>query len=111
EICGQRLRHTGVAGHDPQRGLVGNPLDPQADWRHHQPLFEDAGGPGGHRARPGTADVVVVAEGLDEGHDHALVEHRDRDAQVRQVADAALGGVDVVVDRDGTIVYGGQRVL
>jgi hypothetical protein len=53
-----------------------------------------------HRPRYGAADVVVVAEGLDECHDLTFVVHRDRDAQVRQVPDAALGQVHVVVEED-----------
>jgi hypothetical protein len=41
-----------------------------------------------------------MAEGLHERDDGSLVEHRHRDAEVRQVADAALGEVDVVVKVD-----------
>ena len=80
---------------------------PQPDRRDHQALLEDAGGVAGHRARHGAADVVVVAEGLDERDDHARRsalrrpgEDRDRHAQVGQVPDAALGAVDVVVEED-----------
>src|SRR5690606_4069606 len=48
-------------------------------------------------------------ERLHEADDLAVVEHRDGDAQVRQVADAALGLVDVVVEEDVTGPHGLQR--
>jgi len=111
EIGGERLRHAGVAGHDLQRGLIGNSPVPQANWGHHKPLFEDTGGAGWHRTRAGSTDVVMVPEGLDERHDDALVENRDGHAKVRQVADAALGGVDVVVEEDVPLVHRVHRIV
>ena len=62
-----------------------------------------------HRAGHGAADVVVVAEGLHEGDDLALVEDRHGDAQVGQVADAALRLVDVVVEEDVALAHLGER--
>ena len=47
----------------------------------------------------------MVAEGLDERDDLALVEDRHGDAQVGQVADAALGLVDVVVEEDVALAH------
>ncbi|GAA2769379.1 hypothetical protein GCM10020219_039530 [Nonomuraea dietziae] len=76
----------------------------------HQALLEDRAGVGGHAARHRSADVVVVAEGLHEGHHLAPVEDGHGDAEVGQVADAAFGEVDVVVEEDvaGFIVSGGK---
>ncbi len=111
QVGGQRLRHPAVARHDPQRRVVGDALVPQPDRRHHQPLLEDRRGARGHRAGHRAADVVVVAEGLHERDDPrpvaVVVEHRRGHAQVRQVADAALGEVDVVVEEH---VAGPHRV-
>jgi hypothetical protein len=42
----------------------------------------------------------VVAEGLDEGDDLAIVKHRHRAAEVGQMADAALGQIRVVHQED-----------
>jgi len=42
----------------------------------------------------------VVAERLDERHHLVLVEDRHRHAQIRQVADPALGQVHVIVEED-----------
>jgi len=53
----------------------------------------------------------MVPEGLDERHDDALVENRDGHAKVRQVADAALGGVDVVVEEDVALVHRVHRIV
>jgi len=53
----------------------------------------------------------MVAERLDERHDDALMEHRDGHAKVRQVADASLGRVDVVVEEDVALVHGVQRIV
>ena len=64
---------------------------------------------GGHRARHGAADVVVMPEDLDEGDDLAVVEDRERDAEVREVADPALGAVDVVVKVDVAGPHGRER--
>ena len=111
EVGGQRLRHPAVAGHDLQRRLVGDARVPEADRGHHQPLLVDARRAGRHRAGAGAADVVVVAEGLHERDDLALVEHRHRDAEVGQVADAALGLVDVVVEEHVALAHGLQRVV
>ena len=108
EVCGQRVGHPAVSGHDPQRRLVGNSLVPQLDRRDGKPLLEDARRATGHRAGAAAADVVVVAEGLDEGDDVTLVEDRHRDAEVGEVADAALGLVDVVVEEDVALVHLGQ---
>ena len=76
----------------------GTPGVPQPDRRHHQALLEHAGGVRRHGTRYGAADVVVVAERLDERDHLAVVEDRHGDAQVGQVPDAALGQVDVVVE-------------
>jgi hypothetical protein len=53
----------------------------------------------------------VVAERLDERDDRALGEDRHRDAQVGQVADPALGEVDVVVEEDVAHVHLVDRVV
>src|SRR4051794_23948732 len=53
-----------------------------------------------HRAGDRAADVVMVAERLDEGDDFILVEDGDGTAHIGQVPDAALGAVDVVVEED-----------
>src|SRR2546426_7025052 len=57
----------------------------------------------------GAADVVVMPEDLDEGDDLAVVEYRERDAEVREVPDPALGAVDVVVKVDVAGPHGGER--
>ena len=88
-----------------QRRPVGHARVPEPDRRDHQALLEDAGGVGRHRAGHGAADVVVVAEGLDERDDLALAEDRHGDAEVGQVADAALGAVDVVVEEDVALAH------
>jgi len=43
----------------------------------------------GHRAGHGAADVVVVAERLDEGNNLTVVEDGDGAAHIRQMSDAA----------------------
>ena len=53
---------------------------------------------GGHRSRHRAADVVVVAERLNEGDHLTIVKDRDRDAQVGQVSDPAFRAVDIVVE-------------
>jgi hypothetical protein len=100
DVAGQAVRHARVAGDDPQHRLVRHAGVVELDRRHHQPLLVGRRGVARHRAGHHPADVVVMAEGLDEGHHLALVEHRDGDAQVRQVPDAALRQVDVVVEVD-----------
>ena len=92
-----------------QRRPVGHARVPQLDRRHHQPLLEDARGVGGHRAGHRAADVVVVAERLHERDHLAAVEDRHGHAQVGQVADAALGQVDVVVEEDVARAHRLQR--
>jgi hypothetical protein len=105
EVGGEAVRHPGVAGHDPQRSLVGHAGIPQLDRWHRQALFEDGARVARHRAGHRTTDVVVVAERLHEGDDLAVVEHRHGDAQVGQVADAALGLVDVVVEEHVALAH------
>ncbi len=69
-----------------------------------------------HRSGDRAADVVVMAEGLHE-RDYlgltvwggARVEYRHGDAQVGQVADAALGQVHVVVEEHVAGPHGRQR--
>ena len=73
EVGGERLRHPGVAGHDRQRRTVGDARVPEPDRRDHQALLEHAGRVARHRARHRAADVVVVAERLDERDDAAFV--------------------------------------
>ncbi len=51
----------------------------------------------------------MVTEGLHEGDHLALVEDRDGHAEVGQVADAALGLVDVVVEEDVPFLHLGER--
>ena len=111
EVGGEAVGHARVAGHDPQRRPVGHAGVPQLDRRDGQPLLVDGGRVAGHRARDGAADVVVVAEGLHEGDDLAVVEDRHGDAQVGQVADAALGLVDVVVEEDVALAHLLDRVV
>ena len=65
----------------------------------------------GHRAWYAAADVVVVAEGLHEGDDLAVVVDGHGDAQVRQVPDPALGLVDVVVEEDVAGLDGRDREI
>ena len=109
EVGAQRLGHPRVAGHDAQRRPVGDSRVPQPDRRDHQPLLEDAGRAGRHRTGYGAADVVVVAERLDESHHATLIrpsaEDRDRHTEVGQMADAALGSVDVVVEEDVALLH------
>src|SRR5262249_4549060 len=62
-----------------------------------------------HRAWHRPADVVVVPEDLHERDDVVLVEDGERDAEVRQVADPALGAVYVVVEVDVARPHGGER--
>ena len=109
EVGGEAVRHPAVAGHDPQRGLVGHAGVPQLDRGDRQALLEHGARVARHRAGHGAADVVVVAEGLHERDDLALVEDRHGDAQVGQVADAALRLVDVVVEEDVALAHLGQR--
>ncbi|CAB4936604.1 unannotated protein [freshwater metagenome] len=115
EIGGQRVGHAGIARHDRQRSLVGYALIPQLDRRNHQALFVHGGGTGRHGAGAAAADVVVMAEGLHESNDRRLGvaglrrEHRHRDTEIRQVADATLGEIDVVVEVDVTRLHGLQR--
>ncbi len=75
----------------------------ELDRRDHQPFLVGARGVGRHRARHRAADVVVMAEGLDERH-HAIVltgiEDGHGHAEVGQVADPALRLVHVVVEVD-----------
>ena len=109
EVGGEAVRHPAVAGHDPQRGLVGHAGIPQLDRGHRQALLEHGARVARHRAGHGAADVVVVAERLHERDDLALVEDRHGDAQVGQVADAALRLVDVVVEEHVALAHLGQR--
>src|SRR5699024_3676953 len=82
------------------------PRVPELDRGDHEALLVDARRAARHRAGDDAADVVVVAEGLDEGDDLLVaglrrgVEDRDGDAEVREVADAPFGLVDVVVEED-----------
>ena len=101
EVPGERVGHPGVAGHDAQRRLVGHALVPQLDRRDHQPLLE-------HAARVRAASSRAPTPPMSSWWPNACtnattspsVEDRDGDAQVGQVADAALGQVDVVVEED-----------
>ncbi len=105
EVGGERLGHPAVAGHDRQRRAVGDARVPQPDRRDHQALLEHARRVARHRAGDGAADVVVVAERLDERDDLAAGEDRHGHAEVGQVPDAALGAVDVVVEEDVALAH------
>ncbi len=115
EVRRERVGHPRVAGHDAQRRLVGHTAVPQLDRRHHEPLLVHRGRAGRHRPRAAATDVVVVTEGLDEGDDGRLGvagpggEDRHRHAEIREVTDATLGEVDVVVEVHVSGVHRLQR--
>jgi hypothetical protein len=96
EIGRQHLRHAGVAPDDGKDGVVAHALAVDFYRRNREAFLEHRGGGSRHRARDPAADIVVMAEGLDIGHDLALMKHRHGAAQIGQMADAAFGEIGVV---------------
>ena len=98
EVATQAVGQSRVPGQDADHVLVGPAGMVEAHGRDDDAFLVRADRVRRHRAGYCAADVVVMAERLDEGDDVTRVEHRDRHAEVGQVADAALGAVDVVVE-------------
>ena len=78
---------------------------------NREPFLEHAGRGPRHGARNPPADVVVMAEGLDEGDDVSFVEHRHRAAEIGQMPDAAFAEIGVVHQVHVAWPHGRQREI
>ena len=96
EVGGEHVGNAGVALDDGEDRLVAHALGVELHRRDGEPFLEHRDRRARHRARHAPADVVMVSERLDVGDDLAVMEHRHRAAEVRQMADAALGEIGVV---------------
>ena len=111
EIGRQHVRHARIALDDREHSVVAHALAVELDRRDRETFLEHRHGRSRHRARHPTADIVVVAEGLDIGDDLAVVKHRHGAAQVGQVADAAFGEIGVVHQEHVARLHGlGRKV-
>ena len=111
QVAAQAVGQARVAHHHTQQIGVGLACRIQSDRRDDQALLKEGRAVAGHRAWYAAADVVVVAEGLHEGDDLAVVVDGHGDAQVGQVPDPALGLVDVVVEEDVAGLDGRDREI
>ena len=100
EVAAQTVGQPRVAHHDLDDVLVRLARRVELHRRDDETFLVRAGRVRRHRARDRAADVVVMPEDLDERDDVALVEHRQRHAEIGKMADPALGAVDVVVEVD-----------
>ncbi len=109
EVAREGLRGARVADDDAVEVVVPDPPVEEPHGRDQQALLVGAGRVRRHRAGHHAADVVVVAEGLDEGDHPSLVEDGHRRGEVGQVADRALREVDVVVIEDVALPHRRER--
>ena len=96
----QMVGEAGVAADDGVGRLVEHTLLVELDGRHDEAFGPHVGGVHGQAARHRAADIVVMAEDLAEADQPALVEDRDRGAEIWHVPDAAGAVVGVVPEED-----------
>ena len=111
EIGSQHVGHARVALDDGEHRFVADACVVKLDRRNGEPFLEHAARRSRHGAGHTPADVVMVAEGLDEGHHLAGVEYRHRAAEVGKMADAAFAEISIVHEKYVTRTHALEREI